>query len=134
MPQCGGQQAASHTEETLTLPTVFRSYATPGQGMTASVASQSHSQANTTIQPNYNNMHQNGDMTEEYMNMPSREDGQQPVYHLVTSTHQNSQTYYTNNHQRETSPSTVMSVRKLPKKRKYDPSEIEEPEIGRAHV
>lgn len=80
-------------------------------------------------------MHQNGDMTEEYINMHSREEGQQPVYHLVTSTHQaqNNSTYYaSNNHQRETSPST-MSVRKLPKKRKYDPAEIEEPVSDAKH-
>ena len=60
--------------------------------------------------------------------MQSRDEGQQPVYHLVTSTHQTNSTYFaSNNHQRETSPSTIMSVRKLPKKRKYDPAEIEEP-------
>lgn len=71
-------------------------------------------------------MHQNGEMTEEYIGHLSS-DGQ-PIYHLVTSAHhpQNASTPNIANQQRETSPSNTMSVAKLPKKRKYDPSDLEE--------
>lgn len=67
-------------------------------------------------------------MTEQYIHQ--REDGQpQPVYHLVTHQPPGSTTHNIGIIQRETSPSTIMSVAKLPKKRKYDPAEIEEPVI-----
>lgn len=122
MPKFGGHQAENYTGETHIQHQPVTFYQTCGQGMTASVATQSSAQGN------FLTMHQNGDMTDEYVNVHQREEGQ-PIYHLVTSTHQpqTNSAPYVSNQQRETSPSTIMSVAKLPKKRKYDPSEIDEP-------
>ncbi|XP_034252748.1 protein capicua homolog isoform X2 [Thrips palmi] len=132
MPNFGGHPTYNHTGETYIqhpTVTVYQNCASSGQGMTASVAAQSNTQANLNILANYSSMHQNGDLTQEYV-MHQREDGQpQPLYHLVTHQPQGNPTHNINIIQRETSPSTIMSVAKLPKKRKYDPSELEETAI-----
>lgn len=130
MPRLGGHQADNHIGEIhLHNPTaaVDQSCVSSTQGMTASVAAQSNAQGN--ILTNYSSMHQNGDMTEDYATMHQRVEGHQPVCHMVTSSLQPpiSSAPQVSGHTRETSPPTIMSVRKLPKKRKYDPSEIDEP-------